>query len=67
MYTAVQMHSSRQYNTYYIHHCMAIGMCGIDYLFRFDFLKKSSDSVRNEFGLVRFKKGGSVQILRLKR
>ena len=35
-------------------------MCGIDFLFRFVFnsvfLKKNSDSVRNEFGSVQFKK-----------
>ena len=32
-------------------------MCGIDFfLFRFDFWKKNSDSVRTEFGFVRFEK-----------
>jgi len=38
-------------------------MCGIDFFISVRFLKKNSDSVRNEFGLVRFKKCSSVQIL----
>jgi len=45
-----------------------VGMCGIDFfLFLFDFCsgfdKKNSDSVRDEFCSVRFKKRGSVRIL----
>ena len=46
----------------------AIGMCEIDIFFIsvqfwFGSLKKNLDSVWNEFGLVRFKKHGSVRIL----
>jgi len=48
----------------------AIGMCEIDIFFIsvqfwFGSLKKNLDSVWNEFGLVRFKKHGSVRILLL--
>ena len=35
--------------------CFKLGMCGI-VLFRFGFLRKTWDSVRNEFGSVRLKK-----------
>jgi len=50
-------------------HKCCIGMCRIDCFisvrFRFIFSKKNSDSARNEFGAVRFKKRGSVRILSL--
>ena len=44
-----------------------VGMCRIDFFYfclvSVRFLKKNSDSLRNKFGSVRFKKCGSVRIL----
>ena len=42
------------------HIMLMLGMCGIDFFS--SVLKKNLDSVRNEFGSVRFKKSSSVEI-----